>query len=54
MAMLKLLEHSFASCSPRPVDLSIVVDLLLDVHLAVRRAKAANLILLLIILPATT
>lgn len=39
-------------CSPCPVDLPIVVDLLLDVHLAVWGAKAADLVLLLVILPA--
>lgn len=37
--------------SPGPVDLPVMVDLLLDVYLAVWCAKAANLLLLLIIAP---
>lgn len=37
--------------SPGPVDLSIMIDLLLDMHLAMWGAKAPNLPLFFIILP---
>jgi hypothetical protein len=44
--------HAHRACAPCSVDFAIVVDLLLDVHLAMWRAKTTDLVALLVILPA--